>query len=211
MSAKVLATRIAAGSATKIATTILANARHEAESRIAAARSEADAIRSAARAAAEAERAGLLQAAVATIGRRRDQLLTDGQILAVREVLVTAARLEERFNALSPWLESLIAKAVNRIVGTLEPTDLHRRIVLEALHTARPVGQLRLRLHPDDARAFAARVTGADVVTEVISDPTLSPGACILDCPNGLQDLCVQAQLDVVLREIAAAAKGGAV
>ncbi len=182
----------------------------EAAAILAAARAEADSIRAAARSEAEEERATARTAAEAARAALREQADADSRATAVRDVMAMASQLEARFDALSPWLEKLIESSVTRIIGTLAQDDVNQRLVTEALRDARPVGTLRLRVHPDDARATAARLKADGAITDVTGDPSLAPGACVLDCEGGLFDLSVGAQLDAVLRDVSAAISGAA-
>jgi type III secretion protein L len=177
----------------------------EADAILVAARTEAAAIRATARAEAAAERARGRQEADEARLAVQEQAGEESRAAAIRDVMATATRLEARFDALSPWLEKLVRTSVSRIVGTLTPDDLHHRLVAEALREARPAGVLRLRVHPDDARATATRFRADAAVTDVTGDPSLAPGSCVLDCEGGLLDLSIAAQLDVVLRDVTAA------
>lgn len=203
-----IATRVPAAAVTERLENI--RAATEATAILAAARTEAEGIRAAARSEAEEERARARNEAEVARVALREQTDADSRAAAVRDVMAMASQLEARFDALSPWLEKLIESSVTRIIGTLAPDDVNQRLVAEALRDARPVGTLRLRVHPDDARATAARLKADGAITEVTGDPSLAPGSCVLDCEGGLLDLSVEAQLDAVLRDVSAAISGAA-
>ena len=181
-----------------------ARAAIEADAILAAAVAEAETIRKAARADAEAERARALEDAEAVRAAVRDQTVQDSRAMAIRDVLAMASVLEARFDALSPWLEDLIKTAVTRISGTIAADEMNRKLVAEALREARPSGTLRLRVHPDAAYATAVLLVGEMGIADVSGDPSLAPGACVLDCSGGLLDLSIEAQLGALMRELTA-------
>lgn len=185
---------LAAGTARSDADGILAQARAEAEALVQAAHAEAAALRAAAREQADTLRATLAE--------------ETAQALAAREMaegLHAARRIEARFDALSPWIETLVQTAVTRIVGTLPADARHGRIIDEALAKARPAGKLRLRAHPDDLTAVASAIEGLGLGAIVAADPMLDPGALILDSDAGLFDLSLTAQVDLVLADLSRA------
>jgi flagellar biosynthesis/type III secretory pathway protein FliH len=51
-------------------------------------------------------------------------------------------------------------------------------------------------------------LVGETGIADVTGDPSLAPGACVLDCAGGLVDLSVEAQLDALLRELSANVTG---
>jgi type III secretion protein L len=178
---------------------------NEAEAILAAATAEAETIRKTAHADAQLELARARSDAESARAAVRDQTIQDTHAIAIRDILATASVLEARFDALSPWLEAVVKLAVTRILGTLAPYDMNHQLVVEALRQARPSGILRLRVHPDAAHATAVLLVGETPITDVSGDPTLAPGACVLDCSGGLMDLSVEAQLDALLRELSVA------
>lgn len=183
---------VAAEKAGKAATNVLAEAQAKADQLVQSAREEAAEIIAAARAMAEAE----AQAVTVEHDRRR-------AAREMRKGLDAAARIEARFDALSPWFERLALRLAEKVVGSFEPEERHRLVLAEALASSRPTGDLRLRVHPGDMDAAdaAARTLGARIA--VVSDEQLPLGSCVLDCEDGQFDLSVAAQVEALCDEIA--------
>jgi flagellar assembly protein FliH len=86
---------------------------------------------------------------------------------------------------------------------SLDP-DLLRSIFHRAVAEARPLGSLRVHMHPDDAELL-----GAHWPTQVehqmgqpltlIADPAIRRGGCLIEGEHGTVDARLETQLDVAI------------
>lgn len=163
---------------------------------------------------------------IAALKADQDALLARYQqeisALAMMDALFAAGRLTERFDALSPWIDQLVIKAVTRIVGAMPTDQKFLGPLKECLREARMDWQMRLRVHPQDyalltrLRADPECEALFKAVADIVEDPLLAPGDCLLESPEGLIDVSIRAQVAQlchelgVSRELAAFSGGGA-
>jgi len=82
-----------------------------------------------------------------------------------------------------------------------------------ALAETKPLGQLRVHLHPDDAACLTPhwpRQAPAGQALELIPDPAIRRGGCFIEGEHGTVDARIEAQLQVALEALATAAGEGA-
>ncbi|MBL6080036.1 type III secretion system stator protein SctL [Belnapia sp. T18] len=163
---------------------VLAAARAEAASVVAAAHAEADALREAARLAG-------LAAATTEIQDR---------LFDIAEATASAmARTEGRIIELS-------LQIAGRVIGEIDPGEVTLRTARQALRLATHSRLARLRVAPGRVDALQAAVDelvgaslhGTDV--DVVGDPRLKDGGCILETDAGLVDATVESQLAALAR-----------
>lgn len=178
---------------------LLEQASRQAEELVAQAKQEADLIRERAHALGEQEgyRDGLLaaeascQEAVQTLARLTAQARIDacGTLRNVESQVVELAL-------------TIARKVVEREL-TADPTTIAPmvRAALEELADAMPT---RVRVHPDCLPLLVDRWRKDDLEVELVGDPELSPGDCVVDTHNGVMD----ARVEIKFEEIAAALRG---
>jgi len=134
-------------------------------------------------------------------------------------VLLVAARAEaERLLAAArPAAAVLAAKMAERIVGravNLDPAVM-AEIAGEALAACRPRGgAVRLRAHPDDLAALAARREALLArlpagTLELVADESVGRAGCIVDSPVGRIDARLDAQIAALERALGGGGPGG--
>lgn len=107
---------------------------------------------------------------------------------SVRQFEETCQRQEAQVIALAA---ELALAAVTRIVGQLHAEDAAVAAVCRETLRALQPDAVQVRVHPDDGSALAAL---ADTV-EVVHDPSLRPGDCLLRSPLGDVDAGLHTQL----------------
>ena len=120
---------------------------------------------------------------------------------------------EARSGWLARWEQQAIGLAV-AIAAKLVRGELDRqpeiplRLIKESLELACGSPQLRLRLHPADHAALAnsARELAAQVAPlaemELVADPKVPPGSCLLETEHGHVDQTWEAQLRRIEEEL---------
>lgn len=172
---------------------------------LAQARAEAQAIVT----AAEAERETFVAAA------RREGLTAAEQetghvVLTAQGVLDEARAWHDRLQREAEGeVLALAVRVFKLLLGetfTLDP-DLLRNVFHRALAEARPLGNLRVHMHPDDAELL-----GAHWPTQVehqmgqpltlIADPAIRRGGCLIEGEHGTVDARLETQLDVAIEAL---------
>ena len=173
-----------------------------------------------ARAEAEGRRAGYEQ------GRQDgfDRGLAEARSLVGERVDAVLASIEEAV-ARSQADDALVAASLGNAVVTaaLEIAEavLGREVALaespgrdalvRALVAAPPTGHLVARLHPVDAELVAASdLPGSERRTiEIVGDPAIEPGGCVLDTPTGQVDALLSTALSRVAEALTGAPQDG--
>jgi flagellar assembly protein FliH len=87
--------------------------------------------------------------------------------------------------------------------GVTLPREALETAFGRALTEARPLGNLRVRVHPSDAAilspAWAQQVAPTGQRLELVSDETIRRGGCLVEGENGMVDARVDSQLQLAL------------
>lgn len=177
---------------------------------VAQAREEAAALLGRARHKAQQKNDELRMIADAELERFVDRTRVEGAAVALVNVMSAATRLTARFEALEPWLEQLIQTALARMIGSFEHDELLRRVLTQTLSEGQRNWTVTLRVHPDaveTARDALSDTNGAVLpqfigVREVVADPNLPVGGCLLVSETGAMDISPETQITELLREI---------
>ncbi|HYO63796.1 MAG TPA: type III secretion system stator protein SctL [Pyrinomonadaceae bacterium] len=184
-------------------------------------RAVAEAEAEARRILAEAEReaAGLRESAAAAARELREAAYLEGREEALAEFnrLLLDAR-ERRDTALSDVERDVLRLAVKlaeKIIGREIQTDpaTVADIVAAALRHARQHETLTVRVHPSDfphVQTFRARLdpSGRARFLDLVSDPGVAPGGCVIESESGTVDARLETQLRVLERALLAQASG---
>ena len=177
----------------KIADKMIADARLECESIIEQAKQEAENIKQNAynQAIEEAknEMSETLQAAASVINVAREW----------RSDMMAQAE---------PMIMDLVKKMAQKMFGeglVLDNVNLQQHFS-EILETARSLGDLRIFMHPDDAkvlgpdwREYQASIIGNDV--EIVTNDSIKRGGCYVQGEWGTADALVETQLNAILEQ----------
>ena len=125
---------------------------------------------------------------------------------AVVDVMQTAFHIRKKFEALEPWLISVVDTVIHKIIGSIETGDVVSRLVREGMAEMDPRHTIFLRVHPDiyvDAvksmETYPDRFKG---IGKVASDSNLHADQLILEGSGGLIDVSLKTQLSVLLNEL---------
>ena len=155
---------------------------------------------------AQAREAELARLSDETLSAFVDERAVDELANAVILVLREVARIRTDFDALSPWLGTLLGAGLERIVGRLPPDEMWTGLLDEALGEMRDRWDLVLRCHPSEAERLGALIARAPTlarsIREVQPDRELEPGGCVLVGARGLLDVGVATQLAAVVRAV---------
>lgn len=162
-----------------IASQILAAARREAEEQ---------------RALIEREEARRLQAGYeAGLARARMEMAA--------RMLETVERTVDYLGAVEHRVVDLVMLSVRKILGEFDETELTGRVVRQALQVVRNQPQATIRVSPAQADLLQQRLhallSGYNSLgaVEVVADPRLGRGDCILETEIGVVDASLETQL----------------
>lgn len=111
------------------------------------------------------------------------------------------------------WEQSAIqiaTKIAERVIGRQLPemVDVPLRLLREALELGAGSTSVRIRLNPEDYQSLQPQVDmivnemGVASQTEVVGDPKISPGGCILETSLGVIDNQIEARLERIEQEL---------
>lgn len=130
--------------------------------------------------------------------------------LETAERLIQAAEHSVNYLAhLENKVATLVMTAVRKILGEFDDTELTLRVVHRALQVVRNQPQVTIRVRPDQELALRSRLgerllAGYSEIgaIEVIADPRLGPGGCILETEIGVVDASIEVQLQALERAL---------
>ena len=170
--------------------------------------------------AAAAQRAEeMREASVAAYEEQKLKGYEDGQEACREEyagkVLEVALQSVDYIEGLEQTIVKVVTEAVERVIGEMDDDERIVRIVRNALSAVRNQKRVVVRVAPADEKAvrealaamLAPGQSGANFL-DVIMDPRLSPGSCILESELGVLDASLETQLNALKRAFNAKIKG---
>ncbi len=131
------------------------------------------------------------------------------------KVLEVALQSVEYIEGLEQTIVRVVTDAVERVIGELDDNERIVRIVRTALSTVRNQKKVTVRVAPADEKAvtesLAAMIShghGASGFLDVVMDPRLSAGSCILESELGVVDASLATQLRALEKAFNAKIKG---
>ncbi len=166
---------------------------------LAAARQEAQALRDSAQAELEAERR-----------RGYAEGIEQARGEAAELMLETVGRTVDYLGQVEDEVIGVVLSAVRKLLGTLDDLERTRLLAREALKVVRTQKRVTLRVSPGQEEGVRARVTdilggySGISLLEVVADPGLGAGGCILESELGVVDASVDTQLAALERAMRA-------
>lgn len=194
-----------------VAVRVLAEAEAQAAAIVAAAEAEAAALRAAAEREREALRQRLWEAALVEAQRQvEESLLADQrELLArLRRLVEQAVLREEEIRHAYAQITVELALAIAEVVIRREierDCELLGRLIEAALKHAPNAPVTHLLVHPDEverARQWLAQAWNGRPPIEVIGDPHIDRGSCVLGTPVGFVDARITTQLGEIRRAL---------
>lgn len=167
--------------------------------------------------AAREQAAELLRAAREQAADVTRQAQADGQQAAEVETAQLLLAAHSVLDEVQTWRATLLGRSENAVLdlvaavarrifgnGLVLSPDVLQAAFSRALAEAKPLGALRLHVHPDDAAVLgpqwaAAEQAGSGQGLELVPDPAIRRGGCLIESEFGQVDARVDRQLQVVL------------
>lgn len=131
------------------------------------------------------------------------------------KILEVALQSVEYIEGLEQTIVKVVTDAVERVIGELDDNERIVRIVRTALSTVRNQKRVVARVAPADGKAvtegLAAMIShghGASGFLDVVTDPRLPAGSCILESELGVVDASLETQLRALEKAFNAKIKG---
>jgi flagellar assembly protein FliH len=109
-----------------------------------------------------------------------------------------------------------LVTAVARLIlgdGVALETPALQAAFARALAESKPLGNLRVHLHPEDAERLGPqwpRQAPSGQALELVADPAIRRGGCLIEGEHGTVDARIETQLQVALESLNAVARDGA-
>jgi type III secretion protein L len=131
------------------------------------------------------------------------------------KVLEVALQSVEYIEGLEQTIVKVVTAAVERVIGELDDNERIVRIVRTALSAVRNQKRVVVRVAPADEKAvtegLASMIShshGASGYLDVVMDPRLPAGSCILESELGVVDASLKTQLRALEKAFNAKIKG---
>lgn len=140
--------------------------------------------------------------------------LEEGRLEHAEKVLDTVLSSVEYIENLEDTLVRVVGTAVRKIIGELEDGECIVRIVRNALLTVRGQQKVIIRVAVTDepyvkkSLDSITRVAPGINFLDLVADPRLTPGSCILESELGVVDASLETQLKAIEKSINARVKG---
>lgn len=123
------------------------------------------------------------------------------------KMLEVALQSVDYIEGLEKTIVKVVTEAVERVIGELDSNERIVRIVRTALTAVRSQQRVVVRVAPPDEKAVSEALApmlasglGSSSFLNVIMDPRLSPGSCILESELGVLDASLATQLGALER-----------
>jgi type III secretion protein L len=163
---------------------------------------------------AQQQAQALLAEAEREYERQKQRGYTDGineAKMAMAERLIdTAERTVNYFAQVENQVAALVMTALRKVLGEFDDVELTLRVVRNALQVVRNQPQVTIRVAPAQELALRQRLNELLVgynsisMIEVLADPRLTTGGCILETEIGVVDASVEVQLQALERALKA-------
>ena len=131
------------------------------------------------------------------------------------KVLEVALQSVEYIEGLEQTIVKVVNDAVRRVIGELDDNERIVRIVRTALASVRSHKKVVVRVATGDEKAVSeglgaliSHVPGTAGFLDVVSDPRLKPGSCILESELGVVDASLETQLRALEKAFSARTTG---
>lgn len=137
-----------------------------------------------------------------------EQGLAQARLEMATQMLETVERTVDYLGVLEHRIVDLVMMAVRKVLGEFEDTELTGRVVRQALQVLRNQPQATIRVCPAQADRLQQRLhellAGYNSLrlVEVVPDPRLERGDCILETEIGVVDGSLETQLGALERAL---------
>lgn len=130
--------------------------------------------------------------------------MAEGKAQMAEQLLDTMAASVDQVAAMEKQLVDVVMMSLRTILGSIDHEELTPKIVANALRLVRDEKKIILRVSEAESAAVATRL--ADMRrqypgmgrVEIVSDPTLAKGGCVLETDIGVVDASLERQLEII-------------
>jgi len=147
-------------------------------------------------------------AAKRELSKEMDATRRKAATMAVHEILATAAKVQKKFDALTPWIEDLVETSVRRIIGTLPDAEVLKRITTQAISQNQRGLKYVLRAGADVYESCLHMVEDLEatplrgLIIDVEVDRNLDGTSVILTSSDGALDISLETQFAAIRHEL---------
>lgn len=134
----------------------------------------------------------------------------EGQMQQAEKMLETGMQAVEYLEGLERQLVEIVTTAVRKIVGELDDKERIVRVVRTALEQVRGRQRVVVRVCPEEEphvrEALASMLASPSVAAgmELVPDPRMKPGDCMLESEMGVMEASLDVQLKAIENALAA-------
>jgi len=175
----------------------------KAEGLLEKARQEAEAIVAAAKEVFEGEKR-----------RGYEEGLVEGKMTISEQMIDTVSKSVDYFATIEEKVADTVILALKKIIGEIDARDLIMKVVKNALTIVRNEQRVTVRVSPSQTETvkeklneIMANFPGVSFI-DVVADPRLTEGACILETDIGVVDARIEVQIEAIRKALLKSFKG---
>lgn len=115
----------------------------------------------------------------------------------------------DSLEGLEKQLVEVVINAIAKVIGEIDRDDLIVRVVRQGLNAVRGEKRILIKVSlneeaavREDLKAFLLSADGSSGYIEVLGDPTLRSGDCILETPMGVVEASLRSQLTILNKSL---------
>lgn len=171
--------------------------------------------------AAEAQAVAIAEQAEQAFEQRRQdgyaEGILEGRMEQMEKMMETALQAVEYIENIEQTLVKVVGTAVRRVIGELNDDERIVRIVRTALVSVRSQQRVLIRVAPDDEPALTTSLAamlkaapGGVNFLDVVADPRMNRGECMLESELGVVDASLETQMKALERALHGKINSGA-
>jgi type III secretion protein L len=175
----------------------------KAEGLLEKARQEAEAIVAAAKEVFEGEKR-----------RGYEEGLVEGKMTISEQMIDTVSKSVDYFATIEEKVADTVILALKKIIGEIDARDLIMKVVKNALTIVRNEQRVTVRVSPSQTETvkeklneIMANFPGVSFI-DVVADPRLTEGGCILETDIGVVDARIEVQIEAIRKALLKSFKG---
>ena len=135
--------------------------------------------------------------------------LEEGRMEHLEKIMDTSMKAIDYFESMEKSIAALVTQCLEKVVGEMDNDVLILRIVRSGLAIARNEQRVVVRVCPEelkavqDANSALLEAHPGISVLDIIEDPRLKRGACIVESELGVVDASLTTQITAIKRAIA--------
>ncbi|UQZ90989.1 HrpE/YscL family type III secretion apparatus protein [Deltaproteobacteria bacterium Smac51] len=129
--------------------------------------------------------------------------LTEGRMEYAEKIMETVIKSVEFIEGLESSVVNIVSEAVRKVIGEMDDREVIVRVVRQALTAVRNEKRIVIRVSAGDEKAVRENLAGVlgrgeHSFMELVPDPLLRQGQCVLESEMGVIEASLETQLQLL-------------